>query len=90
MLCGLLGAGLAKARMAALGLANGVTLTRAVLVGGVTALVVTSFTHPVSTPALVGLAGVALALDGVDGQVARRTARRRRSAPGSTWRSTRS
>jgi phosphatidylglycerophosphate synthase len=50
-----------------------VTLSRAVLVGGVTALVVTSFTHPVSTPALVAVAGVALALDGVDGQVARRT-----------------
>jgi phosphatidylglycerophosphate synthase len=73
VLCGLLGAGVARARMATLGWANGVTLSRAVLVGGVTALVVTSFTHPVSTPALVGLAGVALALDGVDGQVARRT-----------------
>jgi phosphatidylglycerophosphate synthase len=73
VLCGLLGAGLVRARMATLGWANGVTLSRAVLVGGVTALVVTSFTHPVNTPALVALAGVALALDGVDGQVARRT-----------------
>lgn len=73
VLCGLLAAGLARARAVTLGWANGVTLSRAVLVGGVTALVVTSFTHPVSTAALVGLAGVALALDGVDGQVARRT-----------------
>jgi phosphatidylglycerophosphate synthase len=73
VLCGLLAAGLARARMGNLGWANGVTLGRAVLVGGVTALVVTSFTHPVSVSALAGLAGVALALDGVDGQVARRT-----------------
>ncbi|MFF5296428.1 CDP-alcohol phosphatidyltransferase family protein [Paractinoplanes globisporus] len=73
VLCGLLGAGLQRARMSALGPANAVTLSRAILVGGVTALVVTSFTHPVSTPALVAVAGVALALDGVDGQVARRT-----------------
>ena len=73
VLCGLLGAGLQRAGMIALGPANTVTLTRAILVGGVTALVVTSFTHPVSTPALVAVAGVALALDGVDGQVARRT-----------------
>jgi phosphatidylglycerophosphate synthase len=72
-LCGLLGAGLQKARMSTLGPANVVTLSRALLVGGVTALVVTSFDHPVSTPALVAVAGVALALDGVDGQVARRT-----------------
>src|SRR3954452_1488890 len=73
VLCGLLGAGLQRAGMTALGPANTVTLARAVLVGGVTALVVTSFAHPVSTPALVAVAGVALALDGVDGQVARRT-----------------
>jgi phosphatidylglycerophosphate synthase len=73
VLCGLLGAGLQRAGMAALGPANTVTLARAILVGGVTALVVTSFAHPVSTPALVAVAGAALALDGVDGQVARRT-----------------
>jgi phosphatidylglycerophosphate synthase len=72
-LCALLSAGLQRAAMDRLGPANTVTLTRAILVGGVTALVVTSFTHPVSTPALVAVAGVALALDGVDGQVARRT-----------------
>ncbi|WP_307872981.1 CDP-alcohol phosphatidyltransferase family protein [Paractinoplanes ovalisporus] len=73
VLCGLLGAGLDRARMSHLGPANAVTLARAILVGGVTAMVVTSFAHPVSTPALVAIAGVALALDGVDGQVARRT-----------------
>lgn len=68
-----LATGLQRAAMDRLGPANTVTLARAILVGGVTALVVTSFTHPVSTPALVAIAGVALALDGVDGQVARRT-----------------
>jgi phosphatidylglycerophosphate synthase len=72
-LCALLAIGLQRAAMTRMGAANVVTLSRAVLVGGVTALVVTSFTHPVSTPALVLVAGVALALDGVDGQVARRT-----------------
>jgi phosphatidylglycerophosphate synthase len=72
-LCAALSAGLQRAAMDRLGPANTVTLVRAILVGGVTALVVTSFSHPVSTPALVVVAGVALALDGVDGQVARRT-----------------
>ncbi|HEY0002324.1 MAG TPA: CDP-alcohol phosphatidyltransferase family protein [Actinoplanes sp.] len=73
VLCGLLGAGLARAGMTRLGAANAVTLTRALLVGGVTALVVTSFSEDTSAPVLVAVAGVALALDGVDGQVARRT-----------------
>ena len=73
VLCGLLAAGLQRSGMPALGPANTVTLSRAILVGGVTALVVTSFSHPVNTPALVAIAGIALALDGVDGQVARRT-----------------
>jgi phosphatidylglycerophosphate synthase len=72
-LCAFLSAGLQRTGMIKLGPANTVTLARAILVGGVTALVVTSFTHSVSTPALVAIAGVALALDGVDGQVARRT-----------------
>lgn len=55
------------------GAANRVTLGRATLVGGVTALVADSFesTPPVSL--LVGLTAVALILDGVDGKVARRT-----------------
>lgn len=68
-----LGAGLRRGGMRALGPANAVTLGRATLVGGVTALIVTSFTASVPLPVLVTLVGVALALDGVDGQVARRT-----------------
>ena len=61
-----------------LGPANLVTLARAVLVGGVTAIVADGFAGgggvPVPVPVLVGLAGLALILDGVDGRVARRTA----------------
>ncbi|KJL41613.1 MULTISPECIES: CDP-alcohol phosphatidyltransferase family protein [Microbacterium] len=55
------------------GPANAVTATRSVLVGLVTALVVASFAGEVTTALLVGLVAVALALDGVDGYVARRT-----------------
>ncbi len=54
-----------------LGPADRVTLTRAVLVGGVAALVASA--HPVPTGLLVALAAVALVLDRVDGEVARRT-----------------
>jgi phosphatidylglycerophosphate synthase len=43
------------------------------LIAGVTALVADSFSRPVSIPALVTLSAVALALDAVDGPVARRT-----------------
>jgi phosphatidylglycerophosphate synthase len=53
--------------------ADWVTLTRAVLVAGVAGLVAASFSRPVSITALVSLSAVALALDAVDGQVARRT-----------------
>jgi phosphatidylglycerophosphate synthase len=53
--------------------ADWVTLTRAVLVAGVAGLVADSFSRPVSTTALVTLSIVALVLDAVDGQVARRT-----------------
>jgi phosphatidylglycerophosphate synthase len=53
--------------------ADWVTLTRAVLCAGVAGLVADSFSRPVSITALVTLSAVALALDGVDGQVARRT-----------------
>src|SRR4051794_2050223 len=56
-----------------LGPADQVTLLRATLVGGLTALAVDSFTRPVSLAVLVPLAVVALALDAVDGWVARRT-----------------
>jgi phosphatidylglycerophosphate synthase len=54
-----------------LGPADRVTLTRAVLVGGVAALV--SSVPPAPVGLLVGLAAVALVLDRVDGEVARRT-----------------
>ena len=53
-----------------LGPADRVTLTRAVLAGGVAAL---AASPPVPALLLVPLAGVALALDAVDGKVARRT-----------------
>ena len=57
-----------------LGPADLVTLGRAVLVGGVTALVADWLvTGRMPTAVLVALAAVALALDAVDGRVARRT-----------------
>jgi phosphatidylglycerophosphate synthase len=60
--------------MVTFGVANQVTLARATLVGGVTALVAeSSQAGHVPRAALVTLAAVALALDAVDGQVARRT-----------------
>jgi phosphatidylglycerophosphate synthase len=65
--------GLHRSAMTRLGPADWVTLTRAVLVGGVTALVVESFVRPVPATAAVAIATVALVLDWVDGQVARRT-----------------
>lgn len=62
---------LARHRTVRLGPADRVTLARAVLVGGVLALVADSATPP--EPATVVLAATALVLDGVDGWVARRT-----------------
>lgn len=58
---------------AGLGPADRVTLVRAVLAGGVTALVADSFVRPAQIGVLVGITVVALVLDGVDGFVARRT-----------------
>ncbi|MER5544925.1 CDP-alcohol phosphatidyltransferase family protein [Streptomyces sp. NPDC001118] len=55
------------------GPANRVTLGRATLVGGVTALVADSFESAPPVTVLVGLTAIALLLDGVDGKVARRT-----------------
>ncbi len=49
------------------------TLARATLAVGVAALVADSFGQPVPVAMLVSLAAVALALDAVDGWVARRT-----------------
>jgi phosphatidylglycerophosphate synthase len=60
-------------RQAVLGPADRVTLFRATLVGGVTALVADSVTRPVPLAVLVPLAAAALALDAVDGWLARRT-----------------
>jgi phosphatidylglycerophosphate synthase len=65
--------GLTRSGAAALGAANRVTLTRAVLIGGVAALVADGLVRPASVAPLVGLAVVALVLDAVDGWVARRT-----------------
>ncbi|MFE2941676.1 CDP-alcohol phosphatidyltransferase family protein [Streptomyces sp. NPDC059255] len=64
---------LSRSRPASFGPANGVTLARATLVGGVTALVADSLTRPAPVTLLAALTTVALVLDAVDGQVARRT-----------------
>ena len=58
-----------------LGPADAVTLARAVLIGGLTALVADTLagSAPVPLPLMVALTSVALALDAVDGRVARRT-----------------
>jgi phosphatidylglycerophosphate synthase len=71
--CALLRQGLRRSGAQALGQANGVTLSRTVLVGGVAGLVVGGSTGSGSVAALVLLSSVALVLDGVDGWVARRT-----------------
>lgn len=68
----LLGGALQRSRTS-LGPADRVTLGRGVLVGGVTALVVDRVGDGVPTTVVVVFAAVALALDFVDGQVARRT-----------------
>jgi phosphatidylglycerophosphate synthase len=55
------------------GAANWVTQMRAGLIGGVAALTADSFTRPAPVAVLCLLSAVALALDAVDGNVARRT-----------------
>ncbi|GHK02324.1 CDP-alcohol phosphatidyltransferase family protein [Streptomyces sp. NPDC003753] len=62
-----------RSRLSSFGPANRVTLGRAILVGGVTALVADSFESAPPVTVFVGLTAVALILDGVDGKVARRT-----------------
>ncbi|MEU9413039.1 CDP-alcohol phosphatidyltransferase family protein [Streptomyces sp. NPDC048281] len=62
-----------RTRPRSFGPANRVTLGRAILVGGVTALVADSFESSPPVTLLVGLTAVALILDGVDGKVARKT-----------------
>jgi phosphatidylglycerophosphate synthase len=71
--CVLLVAGLNGSATRSLGPADVVTLTRAVLVGGVAALVADSLGRPVSVGVVIPLTVTALLLDAVDGQVARRT-----------------
>ncbi|AEV83958.1 CDP-alcohol phosphatidyltransferase [Actinoplanes sp. SE50] len=74
VLCGLLGMALDRAGLSFLGWANLVTFGRAILTGGVAAMVTgTVLGHPAPVWPLVTIAAVALAMDGVDGQVARRT-----------------
>jgi phosphatidylglycerophosphate synthase len=73
VVCAALTRGLARAGADALGPADRVTLARAILVGAVAALTVDSFDRQVPVGLLVALTSVALALDAVDGRVARRT-----------------
>ncbi|MFU8871683.1 CDP-alcohol phosphatidyltransferase family protein [Micromonospora sp. SL4-19] len=73
VLHGLLRRGRRAAGADRLGPADRVTLVRALLVGGVLALVVSAWGGPAPVAVLVPLTAVALALDAVDGWVARRT-----------------
>ena len=65
--------GLSRYRSDRLGPADWVTLARATLAVGVAALIADSFDQPAPVAMLVALTVVALALDAVDGWVARRT-----------------
>ncbi|MFB9646579.1 CDP-alcohol phosphatidyltransferase family protein [Microbacterium terregens] len=65
--------GLRRRRTSRFGEANVVTATRSALVAIITGLVVASFVAPIPVPLLIGLTVPALALDAVDGWVARRT-----------------
>ena len=65
--------GLARGAGGRLGPASWVTLARATLAVGVAALAADSFTRDTPVALLVTLAAVALALDAVDGRLARRT-----------------
>ncbi|WP_436970972.1 CDP-alcohol phosphatidyltransferase family protein [Micromonospora coxensis] len=73
VLCAVLARGLRRHGGDRLGPADRVTFARAVLAGGVTALVVDALDAPAPLAVLVPLTAVALALDAVDGWVARRT-----------------
>jgi phosphatidylglycerophosphate synthase len=65
--------GLSRYGVEGLGRADWVTLARATLAVGVAALVADSFDRPARVTMLVSLSALALALDAVDGWVARRT-----------------
>jgi phosphatidylglycerophosphate synthase len=69
-----LAGGLTRYRVDRLGPADWVTLARATLAVGVAALIAGSFDQPAPVTLLVSLTALALALDAVDGWVARRTA----------------
>jgi phosphatidylglycerophosphate synthase len=69
----LLARGLRHRGTARFGPGNATTATRSTLVGLVTAMVATSFADPISVPLLLVLTVPALALDAVDGWLARRT-----------------
>jgi phosphatidylglycerophosphate synthase len=68
-----LGRGLARSRALRLGAPSWVTLARGTLAVGIAALVADSFARATPVALLVALAAVALALDAVDGPLARRT-----------------
>jgi phosphatidylglycerophosphate synthase len=73
-LVGLLADSIRRAAAATLGPADLVTLLRATLIAGIAALVADGVaTGSTPVPVLVALSAVVLALDAVDGQVARRT-----------------
>lgn len=65
--------GLRRRHTPRLGWANVVTATRSTLVAIITGLVAASFVAPISVPLLISLVVPALALDAVDGWVARGT-----------------
>lgn len=65
--------GLRRSGAERFGWANLVTASRSALVAVITGLVAASFFAPISVPVLLGLTIPALALDAVDGWVARRT-----------------
>ncbi|MEO6116151.1 MAG: CDP-alcohol phosphatidyltransferase family protein [Pseudolysinimonas sp.] len=69
----LISTGLRRRGAERFGPANAVTATRSMLIGVVTAVVVTSFTQPIAALLLTALVVPTLALDAVDGWVARRT-----------------
>lgn len=71
--CVTLSGGLRGSGVNGLGPADLVTLTRAILVGGVVALTMASFSQRPPIAMMTTLATVALLLDAVDGKVARRT-----------------
>ncbi|MFI6236940.1 CDP-alcohol phosphatidyltransferase family protein [Micromonospora sp. NPDC050784] len=73
VLCALLSRGMSRSGAGALSPADRVTLSRAILVGGVTALAADSFGRSAPVTLMVVLTSVALALDAVDGYTARRT-----------------